>query len=387
MIGGRRGKNGKSGGWFDGTGGKAGREPVGSSGGCAFLPDLSLWYDWYASRGTLPEGLGEKSLSGVAAGLGVRGWIPSVPWRAEFPGLEVSLDRGESEIVRTVRTSKDTLTSRWILGPDGDWWQSEYPVKTADDLDAAYEYCRAKIYSPPEDLSRAAADADPGSDILALRLPQQPFSEILHDLLGFDEGIIILMQEGERIEELVGLLESSYADLLDSLVPRIDEIDPEGPGDTGEIVFYSPDNLDSNFISPNLFDRYLRDGYIRTLERLHGAEYGLAVHIGGYIRPLLSRLGEIGVDILQGISGPPQSDADLSEARELAGQGPLLWGGIPQDLLLPTAERSELEETLDEVARSCAADGRMVAGISDKVPVEADLEKFEIVRNFFKNRT
>jgi hypothetical protein len=369
-------------------GGKTEKDKSGTR-ALSFLPDLSLWYDWHSSRGTLPGEFAGKSLSAVAAGLGVRGWIPCVPWHAEFRELEVSIDRGETEIVRTVRTSKGTLTSRWVLGPDGDWWQSEYPVKTEGDLDAASEYCRAKVYSLRENVSWAAAAADPESDILAIRLPQQPFSEIIHDLLGFDEGIIILMQEGESIGELTGLLEKSYIDLIASLIASLSDgtLDTDPSGDQGEIVFYSPDNLDANFIMPDQFDRYLRGGYERTLERLHGAEYGLAVHIGGYVRPLLSPLGDVGIDILQGISGPPQSDATLSEARELAGPGPLLWGGIPQDLVLPAADPKELEDTAGEVKRRCIEDGRMVAGISDKVPVEADLEKLRFLRNFFKNST
>jgi hypothetical protein len=355
---------------------------------CSFLPDLSLWYDWHASRGTLPADLEGKSLSGVAAELDVRGWIPYAPWRADFPDLEVSLVRGDKEIARTVRTSKGRLTSRWVLGPDGDWWQSEYPVKTADDLDAAYEYCRNKTYRPEGKISWAGAGAEPGKDILAIKLPQQPFSDVLHDLLGFDEGIIILMQEGERIAELTEELARSYTELLSSLISLVDEIDSGSPdAEKGEIIFYSPDNLDANFISPPFFDSLLREGYEATLRRLHEADYGLAVHIGGYVKPLLAGLGELGIDILQGISGPPQSDAALCEARERTGTKPLLWGGIPQDLVLAAAEEKALDECLRELDEVCAKDGRIVAGISDKVPVEADLEKLRLVRNFFKKVT
>ena len=380
MISGKRGGKGEeSGGRRD-----SGKDPR----GCSFLPDLSLWYDWHAGRETLPEGLNGKSLSAAAEALGVRGWIPYAPWRAEFPGLDVSRGKSETEIVRDVRTSKGVLTSRWILGPDGDWWQNEYPVKTADDLEAAYKYCRAKSYHIARETSFSAAGADPENDILAVKLPQQPFSEIIHDLLGFGEGIIILMQEEERIAELTGMLADSYAALLDSLIGHLSG-DPagEGPGaesgDYREIVFYSPDNLDANFISPNIFDRYLLDGYAKTVDRLHRAEYGLAVHLGGYVKPLLSRLGDIGIDILQGISGPPQSDASLREARELTGAEPLLWGGIPQDFVLPEGNEKNLEECAQIVADACSGDRRIVAGVSDKVPVEADLEKLKYLRDFF----
>ena len=42
----------------------------------------------------------------------------------------------------------------------------------------------------------------------------------------------------------------------------------------------------------------------------------------------LPLLAEAGVDGVEGIAGPPQSDITLAEARQLAGPGITLWGGI-----------------------------------------------------------
>ena len=64
---------------------------------------------------------------------------------------------------------------------------------------------------------------------------------------------------------------------------------------------------------------------------------------GGYIRRLLAPLAGAGVDAVQGISGPPQSDATLAEARAIAGPDLWLWGGIPQDALLADFPESDFE--------------------------------------------
>ena len=66
--------------------------------------------------------------------MGVPIWLPAQPWRRETPGVEVTTVQDDQERVITAKTSKGTLVARWVVGPDGDWWQSEYPVKTAEDL-------------------------------------------------------------------------------------------------------------------------------------------------------------------------------------------------------------------------------------------------------------
>ena len=62
--------------------------------------------------------------------MGVPIWLPARPWRIETPGVEVTKTEQDQERVIKAETSAGTLIARWVVGPDGDWWQTEYPVKT-----------------------------------------------------------------------------------------------------------------------------------------------------------------------------------------------------------------------------------------------------------------
>ena len=115
--------------------------------GIVYMPDLTLWYGWHQERDTLPEAWKGMSLPQIAEALGVPCWLVFEPWQVEAPGIEI--EEEEQEGRRTVRTgtSAGTLTAQWTHGPDGSWWQTEYPVKTPDDLAAALEVVKARSYT------------------------------------------------------------------------------------------------------------------------------------------------------------------------------------------------------------------------------------------------
>jgi hypothetical protein len=165
------------------------------------------------------------------------------------------------------------------------------------------------------------------------------------------------------VAEILAALEGALDRILDQIVAL--------PGD----VLLSPDNLDGQYISPRAFEEHLATGYARVAQVAHRHGKPLAVHVGGPIRHLLAPLAACGVDVVQGIAGPPQSDASLAEARALAGLDLTLWGGVPQDLLLDTHDRSEFEAAVRQAARQAAQDPRAIVGISDRVPVDADPDR------------
>ena len=49
-----------------------------------FLPDLTLWYDWHSSQGTLPVANQNATLPEVAQSLGLPIWLPAVSFRVEY---------------------------------------------------------------------------------------------------------------------------------------------------------------------------------------------------------------------------------------------------------------------------------------------------------------
>lgn len=359
--------------------------------GVPYLPNLTLWHEWHQSRGALPEAWRGYSLVQVAEALDVSAWIVAHPWRVEHIGIAVVSEKVQGERIIRYETPAGTLTARWSLGPDGDWWQTEYPVKTLDDLAAAREVAAARRYvidrgklpiatgkSANQRINEAAngewengsgggsAIHNRQSAIVALELPMRPYSDLLHTMLGWGEGLMLLMGEGRPILlEMVGLLEEKLAALTDQVASL--------PGD----VLLAPDNLDGRYISPRIFRDQMAESYRRTAEMAHAHDKRLVVHAGGPVRRLLPLLAATGVDVVEGVAPPPQSDATLAEARAAAGPDLILWGGIPQDLLLPEHDEAEFAATVKDAAAQAAQDGRMIVGIADRVPVNADLARLQ----------
>jgi hypothetical protein len=327
-----------------------------------FLPDLTLWYRWHRQRGTLPQAWRDLSLVEVAQALGVTGWVVEHPWRLEHAGITVTTTTDAGRRVIRYETPDGVLTAQWSLGPDGDWWQTEYPVKTVEDLPAAHAVVAARRYvldgdSPSHAMQSSAA-------IVGIELPMRPYSDILHTLLGWGEGLMLLKGEGAPIvAEMLAMLEEKLRELAAKLANL--------PGD----VLYAPDNLDGQYISPRSFREHMTASYRHSAEAAHAHSKRLVVHAGGPVRRLLPLLAEAGVDVVEGVAPPPQADASLVEARAAAGSDLVLWGGIAQDYLLPGREQAEFEAVVSEATRQASQDGRVILGVADRVPADADLDR------------
>jgi hypothetical protein len=345
----------------------------------AFLPDLTLWYTRNLERGSLPAAWRLWSLQDICRDLGVGAWLVQKPWRIEYDGVNHTEEQDASGRVRRWETSGGVLHARWILGPDGDWWQSEYPVKTVEDLPLVAEVVRARRYVvDPTQTKAGIAESGSGGDDLypVIELPMRPWSELLHSYIGWTEGLMIAFDESERLGEFSETLEDKYGLLLKELA--------EFP----QAIFLSPDNLDGNFISPGIFEEHLSAGYTRTAEFLHSRNKSLTVHLGGYSGSLLAPLADCGVDCVEGVCGPPQGDVSIPEARSLCGNRLTLWGGLAQDWLLPSCTDADFRAACDSALADVRADNqaalsvagrhsekRAVLGIADRVPADAVIER------------
>ncbi len=326
-----------------------------------YLPDLTLWYDWHHGQHTLPAEWADLSLPEVARAMGVPIWLPVRPWRVETPGIPMTEEVTGETRLRRGQTPAGTLEARWVVGPDGDWWQEKHLISSAEDIPAARLLAEAITYRPdPEPI--AGAQAEVGEDgVVVLQLPRRPYSDLLHDFVGWGEGLLFLMgKERDALLEIHALLE----DKLQTLVAEVAAL-------PGEIIL-SPDNWDGQYLSPRELGTHVAPSYQRTTETLHRHGKLLVVHVGGVFKRMLAPLAAAGVDAVEGISGRPQGDASLAEAREIAGPELALWGGIPQDFLMAERSQSEFEAAVAQAVQEAQAAGRCLIGVADRVPTTAD---------------
>ena len=326
-----------------------------------YVPDLTLWYNWHQSKGTLPEPWTSYSLPQIAQALDVPIWLVTSPWRLETPGIDISTTEDTTAKIVRYETPAGSLSARWAVGPDRDWWQTEHLVKTPQDLGAALALVQARSYVLDAHQLAPLEDEVGDAGVLAIQIPRRPYSDLLHDFLGWGEGLFLLGEPA--VPEILATLEAK----LHRLVQEVARL-------PGQVIF-SRDNLDGQFISPRAFGQHLAASYRGTADLLHEHGKRLLVHVGGPIRHLLAPLAQAGVDGIEGVAGPPQGDVSLSEARETASPHLTLWGGIPQDWLLPTHDRRAFEKAVTQAAHEAADDGRMILGVADKVPIDAELDR------------
>ncbi len=330
-----------------------------------FMPDLTLWHPWHKTQGTLPEGWQDYTMTQAAQALGAAVWAVDRPWRLEMVGLDVVIEeKGDERIVRYEAPDR-TLTERWSVGPDGDWWQVEWPAKGLEDLPAACAVVEARTYILDSSRLPSMAAEVGDSGVLALEIPMHPYSDMLHTLLGWGEGLMLLYEEHKTILQMLAILEDKRQALVDDVAAL--------PGS----VVLAPDNLDGQYISPTNFHTHFAANYRRTADVLHSGGKYLVVHIGGPAKRLLPLLADAGVDGVEGIAGAPQSDASIMEAREAAGPKLTLWGGIPQDFLVKTYSEEQFETAVLEAARQAMEAGRVILGIADRVSVNAEFARLK----------
>ncbi len=317
---------------------------TGSASAPLYLPNLTLWYGWHREHDTLPAAWRGWTLLQIARDLGAPAWLTARPYRITWDSVEVQQTETSSERLIRYRT----------------------PVG-ADDLRVLAQIVAVRRYVV--DTARLGRlHSEVGDDgVVALELPRRPFSQVFLEWLGWSDGLLLFFDARDLVEEIVALLEQQVQDLVAQIASL-----------PGQIVL-SPDNLDAQFISPAFFKRYLAASYRRTADLLHAHDKVLLAGTGGPIRKLLAPLAAAGVDGLDGISGPPQSDATLAEARPIAGPAFTLWGGIPQDALLPDFDQRDFEALVAQAAREANADPRAILGVADVVPIHADLARLQAI--------
>jgi hypothetical protein len=321
-----------------------------------FLLDLTLWHAWHQERGTLPVRWKGMSLPEVCRALRIREWTTRRPWRIELAGVGVREEITGTQKTLFWETNAGTLSSAWTRGPDGDWWQSRYPVQSRADFDAAMAVAEARRYIVE---ITESVRSGPDEGLTAIELPQMPLSEIFHAFLGWSDGLMLFLDEPRAVMDIVDVLDRKQTAMIGELAPLASRL------------AYSPDNLDGQFMTETLFEESLAPGYARTARLLHAHGTNLTVHVGGPVSRLLPGLARCGVDCVQGVCGAPQGDTTLSNARALCGPDVTLWGGIAQDYLLATHSDANLEREAAACFEQASADLRIVVGAADKVPAFA----------------
>jgi len=145
-----------------------------------------------------------------------------------------------------------------------------------------------------------------------------------------------------------------------------------------ELCFGS--NMHQDLCSPRLFKKYLIPFYERVIPKIHKARKYATAHWDGYVEKLLPLVKETGLDGLECVTPKPQGDVTLEEMkRHIIDEGMFLRDGIPAVLFLPWTPIEKLKEFTFKVLDTLGSTGRLILGISDMLPANADIERVRLV--------
>jgi hypothetical protein len=313
-------------------------------------------YDWM-----LPRGMTERRLREAGVGLIVR--LPG--HRVEHREVEIvsrEYREGGRKLIR--RTIKTPVGEVWqVLEPDPAYetsnWIHEHFIKGPDDYRVLECYYRDMAFRDNFQTIREAQRRVGTDGIVLLRIAKSPVQEMLYQMMGLEQFAFDYQERRDLFDSLQATMAARYAELYEFAAASPAEILQLG------------DNIYSDVVGRERFQRYLMPEYAKIMERIKGSGKLLAVHMDGNLKSLQEDIAAARFDIVEAITPPPMGDVSLREARA-RWPDKALWINFTSPMHL------EPPEVIEAHTRSLVAEAGTKRGfgisITEDAPV-ADLEK------------
>lgn len=322
--------------------------------------DLAYWATAMEHRGQVPEGWqSTEAYYAFHRELGVGFYLQGYWAFREVTAEDVQVvERREGDCrIRTVETPVGTLREVWrFLKEPCTWAPVEHMVKSVKDLAIlAYWYAHTDYEPAPEEALRRRPWLEDLGLVLCY-LPRSPFMELTAILAGIRNIVDIWLESPEAFDATIETLYASF--------DRAAEAALAVPAD----CFMIPENLSSQVVGRRFYNRYVAPWerkWVRCIRERGGYSF---IHMDGTLAGLLPQVAAVGFDVIEAATPAPVGDLAVELWRDVAGPGPILWGGIPGVYFTPLVSNAEFERHVRQVIEIMAADGRMVLGVADQVP-------------------
>jgi hypothetical protein len=366
-----------------------------------WAPRMDLWYIALRARDTVPErfaGLNTAEMAdelGAAChavgadftvsggrdvslrGLGIDNHS-DYPYRVELLDLPVHFEEHDGHLKARIETSSGDVTTHLKLtremagGGISLPFVESYAIESPDDFDRVAEVFEHLHVIPTPD-SYASFDSRVGHrGIPVARGPiaASPVHLMLHELVAMDRFFYLYTDVRDRIYALAERMAPFFDALLDALA-----------GSSAEVVFWGA-NYDQNLTWPPFFEAEIKPWLRKVSSRVHDAGKLLLTHTDGENQALFPLYHGCGFDVAESVCPAPMTRCSLSEIRQEFGPAVTVWGGIPSVSLLPgTMDDATFESYLDDVFANLGTGNRLIFGVSDNVPPDADLSRLEHIRD------
>ena len=246
-----------------------------------------------------------------------------------------------------------------------------YPLQSPDDFEAvAQVFEHLEVVPTPDAYARYAARiGDRGLAVANGPLGASPIHLMLHDLLPMDQFFYLYADRRDAMRALAARIEPFYEAMLDAVLSS----DAEG-------VFWGA-NYDRDLAWPPFFEAEIAPWLKKASDRAHRAGKFLLTHTDGENRGLMALYPPCGFDVAESVCPHPMTECALAEIRSGMGTKTTVWGGIPSVALLKDSMDDRSFETyLDRLFEELGSGDRLILGVSDNVPPDADLSRLERIK-------
>jgi uroporphyrinogen decarboxylase len=273
--------------------------------------------------------------------------------------------------VESNRTMFGSLLKSMDAG-DAHYMEIEEPgLKGRDTLQSLKDY---PYWPDPDrfDYEIMSHNARKASENYATLGPWVSFYEIYCQLRGLEQSMMDLAMEPDYVHAVLDKIEYCQTEMMKRLFDKA--------ADFVDMVFISDDMGSQNnlMISLSMWDDFFKDRMERWCDMIHS--YGIKVffHSDGAMEELISRLIEVGVDVLNPIQHVCPG-MDMAALKENYGDQLIFHGGVENQSILPFGTPEQVrEETLNCLTKLGKGMGGYICcschNIQPGIPVENILE-------------
>ena len=353
-----------------------------------FIDRIEIWYKGMQARGTMPKEYEGMSLNQVHAAVGIGRQKFSIPYAlklnnvemsilleneviyrasdpevryfpAQYPPEEIPRDKPGMSVVQyntpvgSVSVSYEFAESMISLSGMEPYLMTHLIKESADYRTIEYILERAQFVQRFTEFKAEEEEVGPHGFVVPC-IHRIPFQQALLEYLGEMSLFQALYDNREQLDRLIHLLDLQMVEILKQL----------GKTDLPFIEF--GDNLDGMMTNPNLFRDYCLPQYQKYTDMLHDQGKKVGSHTDGNLKPLVDLLPESGLDVCESFTPQPLTELKFEDAWEKWRQGPLIWGGIPSDILEERTPHQEFESFVDNLLQTVNKDP-IIIGVGDMV--------------------
>ena len=302
---------------------------------------------------------------------------PDYPYRVEVRGLPVTFRHDTENLWTTVRTPAGEvhmhlkLTGQMARDGISLPFVERYPIGTEEDLEAVAQLFE-HLEVVPTPGAYAAFHERVGEQGVAVAnglISASPMQLILHELMPMEQFFYLYHDRPEVLQRLAARMEPFFHAALEAVA------------NSGAEVVYWGANYDQDVTWPAFFAKEIAPWLQSVGQGLHDRGKLLLTHADGENQALLPLYPACGFDVAESVCPAPMTRCTLRELRAGFGPGTTVWGGVPSVALLDESMSDrQFEDYLDRLFGQLGSGDRLILGVSDNVPPDANLDRLHRIR-------